>query len=222
MNIQMLVFTDGRRECIERTMASFREHLIGEHGVTIINDCPDLGYATFLRQKFADGTTSIIHHHIRQGFGGAIRSGWASLPPKTDYVFHLEDDFELVEDIELSTLVDILVERPDVVQVALKRQPWNHEEREAGGIVELHSSDFLEEQTSMGPITTHRRFFTTNPSLYRASLTQASWPQVDHSEGIFTHQLLYRDMNTRFAFLGGKFDPPKVIHIGHERVGTGY
>ena len=74
--------------------------------------------------------------------------------------------------------------------------------------------------TDEGPVSRHRRFFTTNPSVYRASLCERGWPQEPHSEGVFTHRLLADGFD--FAFWGGRFDPPAVTHIGAERTGRGY
>jgi hypothetical protein len=69
--------------------------------------------------------------------------------------------------------------------------------------------------------TEHRRFFTTNPSVYRTSLCKLGWPQESESEGKFTHRLL-ADPLLRFAFWGRKFDPPLCEHIGTIRAGAGY
>ena len=151
------------------------------------------------------------------GFAGAIQAGWdAVLESGADYVFHLEADFTFNVHVPTARMIELLEAQPQLAQVALKRQPWNASERAAGGIVEQHPDDF----TDHGFWTEHRRFFTTNPCVYRASLCERGWPQVPESEGIFTHQL--RDDGLSFAFWGGKFDAPTVTHIGRHRAGKGY
>jgi hypothetical protein len=118
-------------------------------------------------------------------------------------------------------MIRLLERHPELAQLALKRQAWNAEERAAGGIIECHPGDFLEVSDAEATWTEHRRFFTTNPSVYSSRLCELGWPQVEHSEGIFTHCLL-EDPELRFAFWGGRFDPPQCQHIGEVRAGVGY
>lgn len=155
----------------------------------------------------------------RLGFAGAIQAAWDQV--RTEYVFHLELDFTFNERVPVQEMLWLLRRHPHVAQVALKRQPWNDEERAAGGIVELHPDDFSERYDGIDVWTEHRRFFTTNPSIYSSRLCRIGWPQEPQSEGMFTHKLL-ADPLLRFAFWGGKHDPPTVTHIGEERVGCGY
>lgn len=154
------------------------------------------------------------------GFAGAIQHGWSQV--HTDHVFHFEADFTFTEPVDLAGMIALLERQPHLAQVALKRQPWNPEERAAGGIVELHPDDFLDRRDEHATWTEHRRFFTTNPCVYSADLCTLGWPQVRHSEGNFTHQLIERDDTTRFAFWGEKLAAPKVHHIGETRAGGGY
>lgn len=221
----LLVFTDGRRDCMARTMASAAEALPELDHVVIVNDCPGLDYKAWLREVFpgADHIDPLPH---RRGFGGAIQAGWDALPAGTEWVFHLEDDFVFNRPVPLDDMATVLRVRPELVQMALRRQPWNDEERAAGGIVEAHPNDF-EDRFGQGPPLwesawlEHRRFFTTNPCLYRASLTERGWPQVPRSEGVFTHQLL-ADPEVRFGYWGARSTDPWVHHIGDVRTGTGY
>jgi hypothetical protein len=116
----------------------------------------------------------------------------------------------------------VLDHHPDLVQLALRRQPWNPEEQAAGGIVEQHPDDYTEREWRGHRWLAHRRFFTTNPSLYRTDLIRTEeWPDVEHSEGMFTHQLL-ADPLVSFGFWGARDSGEWCTHIGHQRVGTGY
>lgn len=160
----------------------------------------------------------------RLGFDGAIREGWQRIRrirPIPRYCLHLEADFVFLEPVDLAGMADLLDRQPDVAQVALKRQAVNQEELAAGGIVELSPDDFTERSDGRATWMEHRRWWTTNPSLYRTELVHAAdWPVGPDSEGRFTHMLL-RDPGLRFAIWGAKFDPPRVEHIG-VRVGVGY
>lgn len=227
MKIALLVITDGRDDLLAETIAS----LAGAVGLSafahrlLIDDTGDQDHADLLRDLYP--RFGLYGGDRRRGFAGAIHAGWqwASVLA-CDYVFHLEDDFVLNPVTRqapgpLPAMLHILETQPHVVQVVLKRQPWNDAEQAAGGIVELHPHDFTERTDGSAVWTEHRRFFSTNPCLYRASLCELGWPQVAQSEGVFTHQLL-ADLDLRFAFLGAPLDPPLVTHIGRDRVGTGY
>jgi hypothetical protein len=155
----------------------------------------------------------------RLGFAGAIQQAWNQV--QTDHVFHFEADFKFNQAVPLAEMIALLDRAGHLVQVALKRQAWNPEERRAGGIVELNPGDFHERVDGDSTWTEHRRFFTTNPSVYHADLCRRGWPQVPHSEGVFTHQIL-AESSLAFAFWGAKFAPPAVHHIGDERAGGGY
>lgn len=196
MSVALLVITDGRGY-LDGVLASASEMLPDVFSQRIVIDDSD--------------------HEL--GFAGAIEAGWAAV--ETDYVFHLEDDFLFRAPVPLARMIGLLEREPHLAQVALKRQPWNAEEQAAGGIVELHPEDFTECEADGDTWTEHRRFWTTNPSLYAARWCWSGWPQEQHSEGIFTHRLL-EDPALRFAFWGGKFDPPLVEHVGAVRAGHGY
>lgn len=223
VTVALLVLTDGRRECIKETIPSALASLHGPITRRVIHDdSGDAEYRAWLRSSFP--TFEVIGHPLgRQGFGGAIRNAWRYLHGMTErYVWHLEDDFRFNRPVDLQAMIDVLDENPCLVQLALRRQPWNDEERAAGGIVESHPGDFTEmfDQGHRHWLE-HRRFFTTNPCLYRASLMDRGWPDVQHSEGIFTHQII-EDPDARFGYWGSRDSGEWVTHIGKERAGVGY
>jgi hypothetical protein len=128
-------------------------------------------------------------------------------------VFHLEDDFTFNRPVDLGAMAASSIENPNLVQLALRRQPWNDEERAAGGIVEQHPDDYDRPLRPHGhEWLEHRRFFTTNPSLYRRSLCALGWPDVEQSEGHFTHQLTRPRRALRV--LGPRHSGEWVTHIG--------
>lgn len=228
MSVLLLVMTDGRRNCIEQTIPAALRALHGDVTRKVIHDDSGDGYyQSWLAQTFPD--FEIIRTPGRSGFGGAIANAWHHLTLTAErddcrFVFHLEDDFVIERQIPLLTMSAVLDDNPHLVQLALRRQPWNDEERAAGGIVESHPADYADKRAKFYPAVEwleHRRFFTTNPSLYRRSLCWKGWPTVEHSEGVFTHQLL-EDPEVVFGFWGARESGEWCLHIGHERAGTGY
>lgn len=220
--ITLAVFTDGR-DHIYDTIPSALEHLKGPIGRKVIyDDSGDAVNQIRLMEAFPDFEV-FQHPHGRQGFGGAIRFMWRLLAQGTNpYVFHLEDDFLFNRDIDLDAMCKVLASNAHLAQLALRRQPWNAEEREAGGIVELRPADYTERSGAFGinRWLEHRNFFTTNPSLYRRSLCCCGWPDDPYSEGKFGARL--REDGYSFAFWGARDSGEWVEHVGRERVGTGY
>jgi hypothetical protein len=228
-----MVFTDGRRECLERTLASFDAKLHGDFDYRVmIDDSADTDYGCLLDEEFPNFT--IVHHPEKQGFCGAIRSGWSwARRQPIDFVFHLEDDFELVSDIRLDDVATLLCTNPHLAQVALKRQPVNDVERAAGDLVAMWPDEFRAHDDGRRQWLTHRLWWTTNPCLYRRAILDCAWPDPPGCEATFGQQLLADGFpghgrewiagpDVRFAFWGRRDDLPAVHHIGDTRVGHGY
>lgn len=222
--IALLVMTDGRDHVFD-TIPNAEQYLEGAISERWIHDDsgnPDR--APELRSRFP--AYRVISTAGRSGFGGAIRSAWHVLRIASDapYVFHLEDDFRFRWTIDLDRFVDVLDAYPELVNLALRRQPWNAEERAAGGIVEQHPADYVDRYDYARGATwlEHRRFFTTNPGLYRRSLLlEHDWPAGPESEGRFTHELL-ADPALRFGYFGARASGEWCEHVGHNRAGLGY
>ncbi len=201
MSVCLLRISDGRDEVHKRSFASLGECL------------PE--------QRKEDKVVEIRDPDHALGFAGAIAEGWRHVRESgCDWVFHAEMDFLYNAPIALDRMIAVLERMPKLVQLSLKRQPWNEREVAAGGIVEADPEDFTQVVDRGDVWTEHRRYFTTNPSLYSAALCAQGWPQERESEGKFTHRLL-EDQDLRFGIWGAKWDKPLVEHIG-ERVGVGY
>lgn len=202
MTLGLLMIGDGRDTYHDQARASVERH-VGRDRFDVVVEIDDRA------------------HEL--GFAGAVQRGWdALLEQDVDWIFHLELDFTFNARVPLTDMLEVLAEHPEIAQLVLKRQPWNAQERAAGGIVEQHPDDYTERTDDLGRVwTEHRRFWSTNPSVYSARWARVGWPQVPQSEGIFTHQLL-RDPHLRFAFWGAPLDAPRVHHIGDERKGRGY
>lgn len=169
-----------------------------------------------------DETVQVLDHSHDLGFAGAIAEGWARVKQTgCEWVLHWESDFVPIEPVPMAKLVALLMRRPHLAQVSLLRQPWNERERAAGGIVAADPADFTDCHDGEASWVEHRRYFTTNPSVYSVSLCSLGWPEAPESEGRFTHRLL-TDPSLRFAIWGARDDPPRVMHIGEQRAGHGY
>ena len=220
--ITVMVMTDGRRECIVPAIESLTR-LQGPVSARVIHDdSGDADYEAWLWETFPGWTVDSTG--TRSGFGGAVRSAraWLAEHDRNPYVWWHEDDFILTRDIDLHAMMRVLTDRRHLVQLALRRQPWNDAERAAGGIVEQHPDQFYEVWDRGRAWLEHRRFFTTNPHLTRAEwLTETQWPEGPESEGRYGLSL-FAGGRLRCGFWGARDSGEWCEHIGHERVGTGY
>jgi hypothetical protein len=227
--IQLVVITDGRRDCIARTIPSALDNLCGPITSRLIyDDSGDEANLDWLADQYEPHGFTVIGTHQRRGFGGAIRYLWREWLGPERFVFWLEDDFTFNRPVPLAAMCETLERYPYLAQLVLRRQPWNADERAAGGIVEQHPDDYTEHHHHDLAWLEHRRFWSTNPSMFRTDVCAAGWPDTQQSEGMFTHRLLADGIpgttpeDVRFAFWGARDSGEWVTHIGHERVGTGY
>lgn len=227
-NVAMVMFTDGREHVFDTDRIDSWVRLAGQCGERMIfDDSADRRFRARLLETFEGWT--VTSWGERRGFGGTIRSAWQLLAadPTVSHIFHLEDDFRCVADVELGHLVGVLERHPHLVQVALRRQAWNDAEIAAGGIVELNPHAYDQSSDDYATWLEHRLFFTTNPSLYRRTLCGMTWPPGAQSEGVFTHSVLRFGSpeaspdKVRFAFLGKRYNDNQVEHFG-QRAGIGY
>lgn len=223
--IALLVITDGREDYLDECVRSAEANLLGSITERVMyDDTGDDDYRADLWTRYPQ--FSHINGGPRQGFGGAIRTAWAHLRERSEasFVFHVEQDFTFNHEVNLDGLAATLDANPHLVQLALRRQPWNNQERAAGGIVEQWPDAY----TDRGGWLEHRLFFTTNPCLYRRSLCWTEWPEGGNSEGHYSRQLLDHGSpetsadDLRFGFWGGRDSGEAVHHIGHQRAGVGY
>jgi hypothetical protein len=227
--ICVLVVTDGREDYLSACVESASANLTGPITERVMyDDTGDPDYRRDLARRYPGWRH--INAGPRQGFGGAIRAAWSYLAEhsRARWVFHLEQDFTFNRPVDLAAMARALHDHPHLVQLALRRQPWNDQERQAGGIVEQHPDAYTEVHAPYGSWLEHHLFFTTNPCLYRRTLCSVGWPEGGNSEGHFGFHLRQHGSPeapgdlVRFGYWGTRDSGEAVNHIGHQRAGIGY
>ena len=218
-----VVITDGRRDCIARTIPSL-EAMVGPFSDRLIcDDSGDPAYARWLAETFPGWR---VRPHQRLGHGPAVAFAMAEAAKMDcDWVWWSEDDVLYRRKVDTAALVRVMeAEGDDLKQISLKRQAWFPLEVEAGPTVidRFDPATFTERSSSEGPWLEHRAFFTLNPFLTRRDLLRViRWPAVPNSEHHFGRRLFANPL-PRCGIWGAREDPPWVEHVGTERIGIGY
>lgn len=227
MPVPLIVLTNGRRDCINEAVPSVIQRLSGWSDIWIVNDSTDPAYAAWLDTRFPSGEFGqVVHLKGKHGYWRAMRAVWSlARGSGADAVMFWEDDFVLHDPLDADELANVLKDRPYLTQLALLRQPWWPNEIEHGGLIEAleqQGQTFTERTDGEHAWIEHRACFTGNPSLIPSRTFTQDWPEGDWSEARFGRALFAADPDARGAYWGKRSDPPRVEHIGHQRVGTGY
>jgi len=202
MKVALMVITDGRWDYLQRTLESAAECLDYPFSQRILVDDSgeELGFCP-------DGF-EFVKNTPRRGLAGAIQSGWDALDADIDYVFHLEDDFIFPDVVDVELMIELLEYENDLAQIALLRQPWSPEEKQAGGIYSIGPERFKQKYG----FVQQQHLFTFNPCLYPIGVAR------DYRAGLeaeLTADLLKDGWS--FGYLGELGDEPRTIHIGIRR-----
>lgn len=231
MTIALVIIGDGRDGYLRQCVGSLGQLYGPISEQWMYDDTGDEAYRAKLAARYPRWRH--INGGPRQGCAGAFQQVWQQVNQETraDFVFLVEQDFRFVRPIQLSAMAGLLDDRPYLAEVALLRQPWNAEERRAGGIVEWHPDWYTDMTDRQGRSWLEHRSFTTNPCLFRRSLLDVPWPahqEGSYSEGIFSHRIHTEGIpgvpgdRVRCAYWGQRGSGIWVEHIGHQRIGTGY
>jgi hypothetical protein len=224
----LLVFHDGRNDYLEQTLYTFFDQISFPEKPykVLIDDMPegrDVAFLDKIAARFA--FDEVILNETNLGSFGSIMRAWSSLPPTTEHIFHLENDFVFAERVDVRDLV-VVLEEPSICNITLLRQPWYEDEREAGGLFKVCPEKFREAVVRGVPVCLHQDYFGHNPGLYRRSFARVI-PDTSRLESgqILSHERIYRDLllaedpSRQFAIFGRLSDRPRVFHIGQRRVG---
>jgi hypothetical protein len=204
--IPVLVGTYRRRKHIDRCIESIGKHLNGFGDITFVDDSGDPEHCDYLAQF------GKVVQLDSQGYTAAMRALCAQADRRESFV--IEEDFELLEDVDLHELSEILYHRPYLAQVVLLRGPHFPNEHQHGGVIEalkVKGHKFSE----VHGVIEHTACFSMNPSLIRGEVLGTGWPLGKWSEAIKGD--LLRQQGYRFGYLPGV----RVAHHG-EREGHGY
>lgn len=222
VSVALLLMTDGRDPLLHLTIQSALTNLMGKLDHLVIHTDAGHEHGRHLNSVYPE--FDIVSNPQRLGFGGAIRHAWKIVNEEysPDYLFHLEDDFTFNRYVPIDGMKDVLHHHPHLTQLALRRQPWNEQEKAAGGIVEMWPNEYEEKDWGVHVWLEHKLFVSTNPCLFPRRIVEKGWPDIPRSEEAFSQQLFTEDSLARSGFWGSRHSGEWVFHTGEQRVGSGY
>lgn len=218
-NTTLLIMTNGRKEYLERTLSTLDKLHGNFTRILIHDDSGDSDYHTWLeRLGYEVATTNKI------GFTKAMISAWEKVKKDTNkWVFHLEEDFLIMEDIYIDNMMEVMNNYDYIKQIVLSRADITKRNIKKRGIVIPAAERFKDKTDGKNFWVEHRINFSCNPCLYRKSLIyDFPWPNVQRSEHQYGNLLLKKYPSTKCAYWGKSTDKPKVEHIGKNRTGFNY
>lgn len=218
MKICIIILTDGRNDYLARTLESLDSKVVFPEGAEVykvmVDDWPaerDLKTLKKLVKKYS--IDKLVLNAENLGIDKTVQKAWSLLPVDTEYVWHQENDFEYLEEIKVLPMIKIL-ENPTIVQVALVRQPWFDDEKDAGSLLKTRPGRFRQASVSNIDVVIHRDHFTHNPSIYKSKWTE----QLEgYTEYKFKDHLLEKNGVLYFSYLGKLEDAHKIVHIGERK-----
>jgi len=216
MKICKVIWSTNRLQYLIRTLDSFKKNLsFGDHEVygIFIDDYPkdrDDELIRTIAQHY--GYDKVVLHQENIG----LTATWTETNKilneiKCDYIWHQEDDVELLYPLEIDTCIDLLKSDDMLSQVSMKRQAWYWGELENPVTVEPDDVEF-------GNYRYNRKqeHFWTMSSCYPYYISQFPYKEMsgfDTSEGIVM-SCLKQYYNLYSAVLKTDQGTEIVNHIG--------
>lgn len=150
MKVCQVIFSSNRIEYLMRTLRANRNNLNFEgcnvHKI-FIDDYPEGRDDFFIRGLVEMYGFNEIHlHGENRGLSVTWTEFWNLIRDRDfDYVFHQEDDVEILYPVKVMDLISLLQQDLSLSQVVLKRQKWYEEEPETVALPDdwtFHLSDY--------------------------------------------------------------------------------
>lgn len=224
MKVAWITLTSGRKEYLSKSRNSWYDLVIGNISEEIIVDTSgDEDYARWLSETYK--TAKIFSLSKESVLGKTWDSGIKKAYEyfydiaKTidcDYILHTEDDYVLLNKINIKDVIDILDSDNNICQVHFIRQPWTKDEEDAGSVLrhcEKNGFKLTEKDNGKSYWVEHRSYFTFGPSIYKKDICYIE-KNLDYNPELALTYSIFSDLSKKNATLGKIDDKNLVEHIG--------
>jgi len=223
MKICRVIFSTNRIEYLTRTLKS--QLYLNWEGCEVdsvfIDDYPmgrdDLFIDTLVRKY---GYNQVYLHQENLGLSVTWTEFWNLIRDKDyDYVWHQEDDVEILEPIKILDLVALLQQDPGLSQIVLKRQKWYGNELETAArdndrIFQNYRYEFEKVDFSpMASLYSLDRVKFPYSAFYKKNFPQTNWGDINFNEGM-VGKALFMELGLRSGHLKNSNGQNLINHIG--------
>jgi hypothetical protein len=221
-NLMMVVLTNGREDVFS-TVPGALGQLKGDFNLKlVVDDSGDDDFHERLHAELGSEFRITRSGFTNMGFTyamGKVLEHVAAFAP--DYVWLHEEDFFIERDVDLERMAAV-IEKRSLLQVALLRNPWWHNEVDLGGVIEAREAQAAEFHGCFDGVSSwieHRDHWSNGPNLFPGHIARHGWPQVAWSESAWGGFLREFYPTSSFAYWGER--EVWTTHVG-ERTGHGY
>lgn len=224
MKVAWITLTSGRKDYLEKSRESWYKLVVGDISEEIIIDTSgNKEYSDWLSKTYKNAKIFSLGEEFVLGktWDSGIKKAYEYFYDiaKTidcDYILHTEDDYVLLNEINIKNVVDILDSDNNICQVHFIRQPWTKDEEDAGSVLrhcEKNGFKLTEKNNEQDYWVEHRSYFTFGPSIYKKNICYIEKDLDKYPELALTYKI-FSDPNTKNATLGKVDDRNLVEHIG--------
>jgi hypothetical protein len=215
MKICQVIFSTNRVEYLKRTLKA--QHRLNWEGCEVdrifIDDYPNGRDDLFLTELVkAYGYNETYLHQQNLGLSVTWTEFWNLIRNREyDYVWHQEDDVEILESIKIMDLVVLLQQDPGLSQVVLKRQKWYPNEEESRALP--NDWTYLNYRYERGSL-----IFSPMASLYsteRVRFSYSNWYKQHYPDTNFS------EINLNEGMVGKALAEGYGLVSGHLKASTG-
>jgi hypothetical protein len=225
--VAWITLTSGRKNYLKQSRESWYRLVSGKISEEIIVDTSgNLEYREWLLKEYPSAKVFSLtpEDAIRKDWNSGISQAYEYFYniAKTidcDYVLHTEDDYTLLNPLDINDAIDILKSDSHIVQVHFIRQPWTKDESENGGVLkncQRMGSLMTQKDNGKSSWVEHRSYFTFGPSIYKKEICFTNRDLNNNPELALTHSL-FLDPKNKTATFGTIDDMHFVEHIGVEK-----
>lgn len=232
MDFLMFILTNGRKQWIKHTVASWTLNLKTQPSKKIIfDDSNSAAYFAFLKNEFGDSFQIIKIRNNKHGHGGAVNFIFEYLK-RTDYEYflELEEDWVLNRELDPEPLIKELSSDQNMIQMRIPRSPWYYHKLSYQDFILGSHINVLASKTDASFIKknnfylwrSNHYFWTHNPNFFKRELLYNKYPLEpvgDKNEELLFGNALFKKYPHSYAGIWAKNEYDNYVsHIGLKNI----
>lgn len=216
--VAVLFFSTSRYEYLFPMLESFEKNVDFE-GTEVykifIDDYPknrDDYFIDYIKTKYK--IDNMVLNEENLGYSVSWGKAWSLIPDDVDYIWHQEDDMEILEKVNILEMINIMENSPtELYQLFLKRNICYEGDNDFVRQIETGKIGTEITVNEKHIVTFRSQWFIAHPGLYPKWVTQLKYP-FNPQEGILPPTILQHKPNSYAAIYGNRLDTNRILHLG--------